>query len=98
MAVHRVTKILPYQPDQLAELVADVKAYPQFVPWVTGMRTWNRRAKKWARLDPARLARPAAAGGTSLVVISNNEVGERFAIRRAALHAIRESTRRVVSR
>lgn len=46
MAVHRVTKILPYQPDQLAELVADVKAYPQFVKWVTGMRTWNRREER----------------------------------------------------
>jgi cardiolipin synthase len=59
------------------------------------LRTWNRRAKKWARLDPARLAAPAAAGGTSLVVISNSEMRERFAIRRAALHAIRESARRV---
>ena len=46
MAVHRVTKILPYQPDQLAELVADVKTYPSFVKWVTGMRTWNRREER----------------------------------------------------
>jgi coenzyme Q-binding protein COQ10 len=43
MAVHRVTKILPYQPGQLAELVADVRAYPAFVPWVTAMRVWNAR-------------------------------------------------------
>lgn len=43
MAVHRVTRILPYQPDQLAELVADVRAYPEFVPWVTSMRVWNPR-------------------------------------------------------
>lgn len=43
MAVHRVTKILPYRPDQLAALVADVRAYPDFVPWVTGMRVWNHR-------------------------------------------------------
>ena len=46
MAVHRVTKILPYQPDQLADLVADVRAYPDFVPWVTAMRTWNRREER----------------------------------------------------
>lgn len=46
MAVHRVTRILPYQPDQLADLVADVKAYPQFVRWVTDMRTWNRREER----------------------------------------------------
>ncbi|MFP5296752.1 MAG: type II toxin-antitoxin system RatA family toxin [Alphaproteobacteria bacterium] len=46
MAVHRVTRILPYQPDQLADLVADVRAYPDFVPWVTSMRTWNRREER----------------------------------------------------
>ena len=43
MAVHRVTRILPYAPAQLAELVADVNAYPQFVRWVTSMRVWNAR-------------------------------------------------------
>lgn len=43
LAVHRVTKILPYQPQQLAALVADVQTYPKFVPWVTAMRTWNER-------------------------------------------------------
>ena len=43
MAVHRVSRILPYAPDQLAALVADVRAYPDFVPWVTAMRTWNSR-------------------------------------------------------
>ena len=43
MAVHRVTRILPYTPHQLAVLVADVRAYPDFVPWVTSMRVWNAR-------------------------------------------------------
>ena len=43
MAVHRVTRILPYAPDQLAALVADVRAYPEFVPWVTSMRTRSPR-------------------------------------------------------
>lgn len=43
MAVHRVTRILPYTPAQLADLVADVEAYPRFVKWVTTMRVWNRR-------------------------------------------------------
>ena len=43
MAVHRVTRILPYAPEQLADLVADVRAYPDFVPWVTTMRVWNER-------------------------------------------------------
>ena len=43
MAVHRVTRILPYAPEQLANLVADVEAYPAFVPWITSMRIWNKR-------------------------------------------------------
>ncbi len=35
--------MLPYTPEQLFELVGDVEAYPKFVPWITGMRTWNGR-------------------------------------------------------
>jgi cardiolipin synthase len=60
------------------------------------LRTWNRRAKKWSRVDPARLPTPEKAGATSLVVISNSELRDRFAIRRAALHALRESAQRVL--
>ena len=40
---HHVTRTLPYSPEQLFALVGDVDAYPQFVPWITGMRTWNTR-------------------------------------------------------
>jgi cardiolipin synthase len=67
------------------------------VPILEGvfLRTWNRRAKKRERLDPAKLVQPPRAGDTRLAVISNSELLERFAIRRAALHAIRESSRRV---
>ena len=39
-----LTRRLPYTPDQLFELVGDVERYPEFVPWVTAMRTWNRRS------------------------------------------------------
>jgi cardiolipin synthase len=59
------------------------------------LRTWNRRAKKWARVDPARLPPPPPAGGTPLAVVSNSEMRDRFVIRRAALHAIRESARQI---
>jgi coenzyme Q-binding protein COQ10 len=41
---HVVTRVLPYAPEQLFTLVGDVEAYPQFVPWITAMRTWNGRA------------------------------------------------------
>jgi coenzyme Q-binding protein COQ10 len=40
---HHVSKRLPYRPDQLFALVGDVMAYPEFVPWITAMRTWNAR-------------------------------------------------------
>jgi coenzyme Q-binding protein COQ10 len=42
MHATRITKVLPYAPDDLLQMVADVEAYPKFLPWVTGMRTWNR--------------------------------------------------------
>lgn len=40
---HHVTKVLPYTPDQLLSLVGDVERYPEFVPWIGAMRTWNAR-------------------------------------------------------
>ena len=40
---HHVSKRLPYTPDQLFALVGDVSHYPDFVPWITSMRTWNAR-------------------------------------------------------
>jgi coenzyme Q-binding protein COQ10 len=38
---HTLTRTLPYAPDQLFQLVGDVDRYPEFVPWLTTMRTWN---------------------------------------------------------
>jgi coenzyme Q-binding protein COQ10 len=38
---HSLTHILPYRPEQMFDLVGDVETYPQFVPWVTALRTWN---------------------------------------------------------
>ena len=40
---HHVSRVLPYTPEQLLELVGDVERYPEFVPWINGMRTWNAR-------------------------------------------------------
>jgi coenzyme Q-binding protein COQ10 len=38
---HTLKKVLPYAPDQLFQLVGDIDRYPEFVPWLTTMRTWN---------------------------------------------------------
>jgi len=40
---HHVSKVLPYTPQQLLEMVGDVDRYPEFVPWIIDMRTWNAR-------------------------------------------------------
>lgn len=43
MARHHVERVLPYQPEELFRLVGDVRAYPEFIPWITAMRVWNER-------------------------------------------------------
>ncbi|HEX4180824.1 MAG TPA: type II toxin-antitoxin system RatA family toxin [Caulobacteraceae bacterium] len=50
---HAVVRILPYAPQQLLDMVGDVKAYPLFVPWITSMRVWNERtdARGESQLD-----------------------------------------------
>ena len=40
---HHVSRVLPYTPTQLFQLVGDVDRYPEFVPWISSMRTWNAR-------------------------------------------------------
>ena len=32
------TALVPYTPEQMFALVADIERYPQFVPWVTGAK------------------------------------------------------------
>lgn len=39
---HRLTRRLPQAPEALFDLVGDVEAYPQFVPWIDDLRAWNR--------------------------------------------------------
>ena len=46
MHATRVTRILPYRPDQLFDLIGDVEAYPAFLPWVSSLRVWNRTEPK----------------------------------------------------
>ena len=38
MPTHAEVKIVPYRPEQLFDLVADVAKYPQFLPWCVGAR------------------------------------------------------------
>lgn len=38
MPKHQETRHLPYTAEQMFDLVADVKRYPEFLPWVSAMR------------------------------------------------------------
>ena len=67
---HSLTRILPYQPRQLFELVGDVERYPEFVPWVTRLNVLNRQ------LDGAGITRLDAAAQVGFSVIH-----ERFTTR-----------------
>lgn len=42
MPTHAEKKVLPYTPEQLFEMVADVRRYPEFLPWCVGARVISR--------------------------------------------------------
>ena len=43
MPRHSETRHLPYTPEQIFDLVADVGAYPDFLPWCIGARVYDQR-------------------------------------------------------
>jgi coenzyme Q-binding protein COQ10 len=43
MPTHSEKKILPYTPQQMYDLVADVARYPEFLPWCAAARIRSRR-------------------------------------------------------
>lgn len=38
MPQHKETRFLPWSPEQLFDLVADIRRYPEFLPWVAAIR------------------------------------------------------------
>jgi coenzyme Q-binding protein COQ10 len=42
MPTHAEKRVLPYTPEQLFDLVADVERYPEFLPWCLGARLRSR--------------------------------------------------------
>ena len=49
-----------YSTDQLFQLVGDIDHYPEFVPWLTSMRTWNAH-----EIEPGVNCIDAEAGATA---------------------------------
>jgi len=46
MPTHAERQIVPYRPDQLFDLVADVEKYPQFLPWCVAARIRSRTERE----------------------------------------------------
>ena len=45
MPHHAETRLLPYSPQQMYDLVADVEDYPKFLPWCAAARIRSRKAE-----------------------------------------------------
>jgi len=43
MTTHTDERVMPYTAQQMYDLVADVKSYPQFLPWVVACRVREER-------------------------------------------------------
>jgi coenzyme Q-binding protein COQ10 len=39
---HKEIRVLPYRPDQMYDLVADIERYPEFLPWCIAARNRKR--------------------------------------------------------
>jgi coenzyme Q-binding protein COQ10 len=44
MPTHAEQRVLPYTPEQMYTLVADIERYPEFLPWCVAARIRERRA------------------------------------------------------
>lgn len=51
MPTHAEKRVLPYTPEQMFKLVADVERYPEFLPWCVAARVRRREGPvMWADL------------------------------------------------
>ena len=55
MPTHAEQRVLPYTPEQLFDLVADIERYPEFLPWCVGARIRKREADRRGRRSRHRL-------------------------------------------
>lgn len=46
MPTHAEQRLLPYQPQELFDLVADVERYPEFLPWCKAARVRQRESEE----------------------------------------------------
>lgn len=53
MPTHRETRVLPYTPEQVFDLVGDVEKYPEFLPWCVACRIKTRETPERFTADMA---------------------------------------------
>ena len=46
MPTHAEQRVLPYTPEQMYALVADIERYPEFLPWCVGARIRERKGNE----------------------------------------------------
>lgn len=46
MPTHAEKRLLPFTPEQLFDLVADIESYPEFLPWCTAARIRRREGNE----------------------------------------------------
>lgn len=56
MPQHHERRVLPFAPDQLFELVSDVRSYPRFLPWVSALRVLEDGTEAGAGTMTAEMA------------------------------------------
>ena len=56
MPMHAEKRVLPYTPEQLFELVADVEQYPEFLPWCHALRVRKRETTETGEIIVADMA------------------------------------------
>ncbi len=55
MPTHAEKRVMPYSPQQMYDLIADVGAYPEFLPWCSAARIRKRTPKGDAEIIDAEL-------------------------------------------
>ena len=45
MTTHSETRLVPYTPAQMFELISDIERYPEFLPWCAAARIRNRQTE-----------------------------------------------------
>lgn len=46
MTTHSERRVMPYSATQMFDLIADIKAYPEFLPWCAAVRERSRRLEE----------------------------------------------------